>query len=139
MNFQHHLLVVFRSAYDWLSSGYRHLRSVFLSIVFLVLLASFVVFHLSLHLLFFNFSLYLHVLFFSPFFLFFFFFAYNKARSSLFDLPIYILKLCGIFALGPDLLGCGCERYLGFQVEEDEFQLEGFLLSRPINNCYLCI
>jgi hypothetical protein len=36
-------------------------------------------------------------------------------------------------------LGCRCERYPDFWVEEDEFRLEGSLLSRPRNNCYLCI
>jgi hypothetical protein len=41
--------------------------------------------------------LYLLLFFFSPFF------ACNKARSSLFDLPICILMLCGVFALGPNL------------------------------------
>jgi hypothetical protein len=32
-------------------------------------------------------------------------------------------------------LGCGCERYFGFWVEEDEYWLEGSLLSRPRNKC----
>jgi hypothetical protein len=36
-------------------------------------------------------------------------------------------------------LVCGSEQYLNFQVEEDEFRLEGSLLSGPKNNCYLCI
>jgi hypothetical protein len=36
-------------------------------------------------------------------------------------------------------LGCGCERYLDFWVEDDEFRLEGPLLSGLRNNCYLCI
>jgi hypothetical protein len=36
-------------------------------------------------------------------------------------------------------LGCGCERYPDFWVEDDEFWLEGSLLSKPKNNCYLYI
>jgi hypothetical protein len=36
-------------------------------------------------------------------------------------------------------LDCGCERYLGFGVKEDEYWLGGSLLSRPRNKCYLCI
>jgi hypothetical protein len=34
---------------------------------------------------------------------FFFFFACNNAWSPLFNLPIYILMICGVFALGPNL------------------------------------
>jgi hypothetical protein len=42
---------------------------------------------------------------FSIFFLTFFpfFFACNKTRSSLFNLPVYILMLCGVFAFDPNL------------------------------------
>jgi hypothetical protein len=36
-------------------------------------------------------------------------------------------------------LSCKCERYPDFWVKEDEFWLEGSLLSGPRNNCYLCI
>jgi hypothetical protein len=36
-------------------------------------------------------------------YVFFFFFACNKAWSSLCDLPVYILMLCRVFALGPNI------------------------------------
>jgi hypothetical protein len=99
MSIQCHLLISFRPTHDRLPSDCSHLHNVFLSIVFPVLLASFVVFY------------------FIPIFAFFLFFplfpytipppppffACNKAQSSLFDLPIYILMLCGVFALGPNL------------------------------------
>jgi hypothetical protein len=36
-------------------------------------------------------------------------------------------------------MGCGCERYPNFRVEEEEFRLEVCLLSVSRNKHYLCI
>jgi hypothetical protein len=49
--------------------------------------------------------MYLFFFLFFPLFpcMFFFFFACNKAWSSLCDLPVYILMLCRVFALGPNI------------------------------------
>jgi hypothetical protein len=55
---------------------------------------------------------------------------------------LYPLKLFSIYeyiCIWSRPLGCGCKRYLSFWVEEDEYWLEGSLLSRPRNKCYLCI
>jgi uncharacterized membrane protein len=69
------------------------------------------------------FSLLLLVFSFFPFiFLYVFIYvsAYNKALSSLFDLPGSTLI---------QTLGCGCERFPGFQVEENEFRHANFTLK----------
>jgi hypothetical protein len=87
-----------RPVCNLLPSGCHHLHSVFFVYYFPILLASFVVFHFIPLFAFFHFPIiFLYVFF------FFLFFACNKARSSLFDLPVCILMLCGIFALGPYL------------------------------------
>jgi hypothetical protein len=66
--------------------------------------------------------------FLTPFFSFFFFFAFNKARSSLFNIPVYILMLCGVFALDPDLWVVDVNDILTFGSRRMSFSLEFFAL-----------
>jgi hypothetical protein len=121
MSFQCHFLVDIRPACDRLSLGCHHLHSVFLLTVFPVLLASFVVFHFIYVFALFLFSLYVFFFFFS-----FLFFSFNKARSSLFDLPICILMLCGVFALSPDLWVVDVNDILAFRSRRISFVLRVF-------------
>jgi hypothetical protein len=63
------------------------------------------------------------VFFVSIFFLTFFFFARNKAQTSLFSLLIYILMLCGVFALGLDLWVMNVNDILTFGLRKMSFSL----------------
>ena len=94
----------------------------YLYTVFPVLLVSFVVFHfIPIYALFLFFPLFPCTFFFS--FFFFFFFTCNKACSSLFDLPICILILCGVFDLGLDLWIVDVNDTLAFRSRRISFGL----------------
>jgi hypothetical protein len=64
-------------------------------------------------------------MFFFPFFPlhFFLFFAYNKVWSSLFDLPVYILMLCEVLALSPNLWVVDVNDILAFGSRKMSFGL----------------
>jgi hypothetical protein len=87
--------------------------------------------HLLLQIYRFGFGLILlcYVFFFPHFFLVFsFFFACNKARSSLLNLPIYIWMLHEVFALDPDPWVVNVNNILTFGLRRMNFSLGFFVL-----------
>jgi hypothetical protein len=64
------------------------------------------------------------------FFPFFFFFACNKAWSSLFNMLVYILMLCGVFAFDPDLWVIDVNDILTFGSRKMSFDLGFFALRK---------